>query len=446
MTTPPTDASPGAPAAPVVPAVSSARWTSGQILTLVALTLGYTGFYLCRVNYSVSKPSLLKEFGPQGVDSVALGAVDSAGTLCYAFGKILLGIAADFFSAKGVFILAMAGSVAATVAFAASSGRLGFLLSWCVNRSVQSAGWGALTKITSRWFAADQYGRAMAILALSYFFGDALARLLYGQLLESGMSWRGLYVTGAVLLSILAVACLFAIREAPAQPVAASSRSVFDETGDKPKPESLGALLAPFFQSPVFWCVCVMSAGLTFTRETFNSWTPLYLSESLGLTPAEAARSSSLFPFFGGISVLAAGWASDRLFRGRRGVVMVCMLIPACVCLIGLSMTGPQSDPWTGRMLISGAALGMLGPYAFLSGAIALDLGSRKGSASAAGMIDAVGYFAGALAGAPIAKIAKGWGWSGAFTTLAATVVVVTIAAAMYWRSERRKDRAAGTA
>jgi OPA family glycerol-3-phosphate transporter-like MFS transporter len=88
----------------------------------------------------------------------------------------------------------------------------------------------------------------------------------------------------------------------------------------------------------------------------------------------------------------------------------------------------------------------MLGPYAFLSGAIALDLGSRKGSASAAGMIDAVGYFAGALAGAPIAKIAKGWGWSGAFTTLAATVVVVTIAAAMYWRSERRKDRAAGTA
>lgn len=442
MTTTPASANPTLESSvSLVPKPAADRWTRGQLLTLLALTLGYTGFYLCRVNYAVSKPALLQEFGPSGLDSVALGAIDSAGTLCYAFGKILLGVTADFLSPKGVFLAAMAGSIVATVTFAGASGKSGFLAAWCLNRSVQSAGWGALTKIASSWFSAAQYGRAMAILALSYFFGDALARLLYGELLDRGMGWRGLYITGAAILGTLALFCAIALRDAPKHAVATSERSVFDKTGDQARPEGLIALLGPFLRSPIFWCVCVMSAGLTFTRETFNSWTPLYLTETLGLTSAQAARSSSLFPFFGGVSVLAAGWLSDRAFGGRRGVVMALMLLPATACLIGLSMTGPGSDPWTGRLLISGAALGMLGPYAFLSGAIALDLGSRKGSATAVGLIDAAGYFAGALAGAPIAKIAKGWGWSGAFATLAATVAVVTLAAAVYWRKEREVQR-----
>ena len=80
----------------------------------------------------------------------------------------------------------------------------------------------------------------------------------------------------------------------------------------------------------------------------------------------------------------------------------------------------------------------MLGPYAFLSGAVALDIGSKRGSATAAGLIDAAGYFAGAMAGAPLAKLVQGAGWGVGWGTLAGAVALVTVAAGAYWWRERR--------
>ncbi len=426
--------------------VRGTRWTRGQIVTLAALTLGYTGFYLCRSNYSVAKPKLLEEFGPSGLDKTDLGDIDSLGTLCYAGGKVVAGIGADFVSAKGVFVGAMLASIAATIAFAMSGGKAGFLASWCVNRVVQSSGWGALTKIASHWFAPSQYGRAMAILALSYFFGDAFARLLYGELLAGGMGWRGLYAVGAASLGAIALACILVVRNDPrdaGEPaIDAGTASVFGAKGNVSKPEGLLDLLVPFLTSPSFWLVCLMSAGLTFARETFNAWTPTYLKEQMSLSAADAARSSSLFPLFGGISVLFAGWISDRLFGGRRGLVMFLMLLPATACLLGLAALGPESPRWMPRVLIAAVALSMLGPYAFLSGAIALDIGSKRGSATAAGLVDAVGYFAGVMAGRPIASIAQERGWGAAFTTLAVALGVVTVAAGAYWlvRDRARPD------
>ncbi len=418
------------------PVRTGTPWTAGQVLTLFALTLGYTGFYLCRVNYSVSKPSLLAEYGSVGVDKAALGAIDSFGTICYALGKIVLGVATDFVSPKVVFLGAMAGSVVATVMFAGLGGaRWGMMGSWCLNRLVQSGGWGALTKIASRWFAAEQYGRAMAILALSYFFGDALARLLYGELLSRGMGWRGLYIVGAAMLGVIAIVCAVLIRDHPPTAVKGSSRTVFTSDEDA---KGVRELLAPLLSSSMFWIVVIMSAGLTFARESFSAWTPTYLVESAGLSPADAARSSSLFPFFGGISVLLAGWASDRLFAGRRGLVMVIMLLPACGCLLGLALLSGSEGAWVSRGLISGTAIGMLGPYAFLSGAVALDIGSKRGSATAAGLIDAAGYFAGAMAGAPLAKLVQGAGWGVGWGTLAGAVALVTFAAGAYWWRERQ--------
>jgi OPA family glycerol-3-phosphate transporter-like MFS transporter len=54
--------------------------------------------------------------------------------------------------------------------------------------------------------------------------------------------------------------------------------------------------------------VCLLSLGTTLLRETFNLWTPTYFAEYVGLSNAEAASRSALFPLFGGVSVLVAGF------------------------------------------------------------------------------------------------------------------------------------------
>ena len=76
--------------------------------------------------------------------------------------------------------------------------------------------------------------------------------------------------------------------------------------------------------SPVFWLVCLISIGVTLMRETFNVWTPTYFTQALGLSNADAAQRSALFPLFGGVSVVLAGFLSDKLGpKGRARIILV---------------------------------------------------------------------------------------------------------------------------
>jgi MFS transporter, OPA family, glycerol-3-phosphate transporter len=77
------------------------------------------------------------------------------------------------------------------------------------------------------------------------------------------------------------------------------------------------------------------------------------------------------------------------------------------------------------------AAFCLLGPYSLLAGAIALDFGGRRGSATAAGLIDTAGYLGAVLSGYLLGTIVESQGWPAVFLTLAgvcfASVVVVWI-------------------
>jgi sugar phosphate permease len=65
--------------------------------------------------------------------------------------------------------------------------------------------------------------------------------------------------------------------------------------------------------SKEFRLACLLSLGFTLVRETFNLWTPTYFTQAIGLSAADAAGKSALFPFFGGVSVLVVGVLSDRV-------------------------------------------------------------------------------------------------------------------------------------
>jgi OPA family glycerol-3-phosphate transporter-like MFS transporter len=83
----------------------------------------------------------------------------------------------------------------------------------------------------------------------------------------------------------------------------------------------------------------------------------------------------------------------------------------------------------------------IIGPYAYLAGAISLDLGGKQGSGTASGVIDGVGYLGGVLAGNSIANVAVAWGWKGAFAVLAAVTWLASVAAALYLADQRRLQK-----
>jgi len=81
----------------------------------------------------------------------------------------------------------------------------------------------------------------------------------------------------------------------------------------------------------------------------------------------------------------------------------------------------------------------VIGPYAYLAGAIALDFGGKHGSATSSGIIDGVGYLGGILAGDAVARISVRFGWTGAFLALAGVALLSSGAAAMLLMGQRRQ-------
>jgi sugar phosphate permease len=195
--------------------------------------------------------------------------------------------------------------------------------------------------------------------------------------------------------------------------------------------------LRPFLRSRAFWYVCLLSLGFTLLRETFNTWMPTYFADAVGLTPASAAESSALFPLLGGFSVLAAGWLSDRLGRTGRAVIILTGLIVTAVLLVALAWSELSTSAIGAVGLVAAIGFFMIGPYSYLAGALALDLGGKQGSATAAGIIDGIGYLGGILAGDSFARISVAFGWSGAFTVLAVVAVASALPAALLLAEER---------
>jgi sugar phosphate permease len=174
-------------------------------------------------------------------------------------------------------------------------------------------------------------------------------------------------------------------------------------------------------------------------RETFNLWTPTYFTQSVGLTVAEAAHKSALFPFFGGLSVLLAGFLSDRLGGAGRAAIMFCGLLLTTGALMVLAVGDFGGSRVAPVVLVALVAFVMIGPYSYLAGAISLDFGGKQGSATASGLIDGVGYLGGVLAGNSVAGISVIWGWKGAFAALASVALLSSLAAGVYLVQVRRQ-------
>ncbi|MBS1821743.1 MAG: MFS transporter [Acidobacteria bacterium] len=422
------------------------RVTAWHVATLALLAFGYSAYYFCRSDYSVALPLIIAEQVKRGVDphvaELRLGSIASFGVLAYAIGKVPAGAIADRFGGKGNFLGGMFGSIAFTLLFIAGGGFPIFTVAWIANRFIQSLGWAGLVKITSRWFSHSTYGSVMALLSLSYLFGDAIAREVMSLLLERGMGWRGLFVTGAGILGLLLICNLIFLRESPAAynlPLSEERPLIqFAHSDHTTKQVRVKEIFKGLFSSWAFWVVCFLSLGTTLLRETFNLWMPTYLNQSLGMSSAQAARGSAIFPFFGGVSVLLAGWLSDSLGVAGRSRILFGGIALSAVMLIALALVPAKVSTLLPLSLVGAVAFFLIGPYSYLSGAMSLDFGGKEGGATASGIVDSFGYLAGAFSGNGVAHIAVTYGWRSLFFVLAAIAALSSmVAASLVWQQDR---------
>ncbi len=412
------------------------------------LALGYSGYYFCRSDLSVVLPDLMHDMARHGMTAssaqIRLGFIASVGTVAYAFGKFVSGALADLGTGRRNFLGGMAGSIVFTIVFAMSGGFPIFTLAWIGNRLFQSQGWAGLVKISSRWFSYSTYGSVMAVVSLSFLFGDAVSRWMMSLLMAYGVGWRGVFFFAAAALAVLMLTNLLLLREQPEErglpAPEVNPRNVYadlEPAGDTEQAR-LGTILRPLLTSFAFWMVCVLAFGTTMLRETFNLWTPTYFVQFAGLTASAAASRSALFPLCGGISVLMGGFLSDKLGPNGRNILIVTGMTACTVCLLLMGRVPDHAGQWAPTFLVALVGFMLLGPYSYLAGAMSLDFGGLRGSATAAGIIDGFGYLAGWLSGDTVARIAVAFGWRTAFLSLSGVSLLTALVALVLALHQRK--------
>jgi sugar phosphate permease len=405
-----------------------------QIVVMATLVVGYASFYLCRANLEAALP-LLEE---AGFDKGKLGLISSASVAAYAIGKLVNGALGDVIGGKRIMLVAIAGSVTASLAFGFSNGLAAFVAFGVMNRFFQSGGWGGLVHVVSRWFPPEKTGTVMGIMSTSYDVGNIAALLLSSALVAAGLGWRALFRVNPLIFLAVGVGLALLLRGEPKESEGTKSQA----KPDAPK-ETFRQVFPWLAKKPAFWGAVLLSMLLTFVRTSFMTWSPMYLAyvakQAGGSSPiASGIAKSAFFSVAGIIASLVIGRVSDRFGPGRRAPLMVGSLVLLVVAVLVLAHV-PMRDPWVAAGVVGACGLFLLGPYSLLAGALCLDVAGKRGTATAAGIIDGTGYLSASLVGVVIGGVAQRWGWTAAFDVVAAAALAATLVALAWVLLGRRQ-------
>lgn len=422
------------------------RW---QQITGVSLFVGYAGYYLGRSCLAIATPLMVDEHAlalTKDQIQEQIGLIASVGVLTYAIGKVVNGLIADYVGGRQMFLFGIAATIVCTAAFGMADTLPWFLVVWGANRFFQSMGWNALVKMASRWYPAHRQATIMGFLSLSFLFGDAIDRGYLGSLVTLGQhstgtslkalaNWRSVFLIAAGTLAVIGLVLTFLHRSSPGElgleEPSANPQNVFGEAGQSAETVPLMDLLQPLLASPVFWAICGINFGLTLVREAFNNWSSTFLKDVAGLSSGNAGIASLAFPLAGGVGAIVAGMLSDR-WGGKHGRVVVPSLVLLVFSLGSMAFINVNGNAVAAMGLVAMTSFFLIGPYSYMSGVMALDLGGKRGSATAAGLIDGAGYVGAIASGWGVAKIAKYFGWRGVFLSLTGVCCLTLVVAVAY--------------
>ncbi len=205
-----------------------------------------------------------------------------------------------------------------------------------------------------------------------------------------------------------------------------------------PDPEGFSALRF-VLRSRVIWTLGGTYVALKFIRYSFLFWLPFYMSRHLGYGEGEAGYTSIAFDVAGLCGVVFAGIVSDRLFGGRRApiiVIMMTLLAVATYLFTHVSGLGRIENA------VALAVIGFLlyGPDSVTSGVAAVDFGSRRAAAMAAGFINGLGSIGGALSGIVVGLVSDTWGWEAVFTLFSPLALGGALLMTTMWNRTPRSE------
>jgi OPA family sugar phosphate sensor protein UhpC-like MFS transporter len=415
-----------------------------RLQLFVATWLSYFGFYVVRKVYAVVKLPLKEHFG---LDDLQIAWPWTVYLVTYMLGQFLAaGLGRRFESRR---ILAVGMCVAAAANFAigllveAESSRA--FLWMCITMGIfgfaQATGWPHNVALFANWTRKSERGTLFAVWGTCYQFGAVFGKGLAGFLLGwLGLAWS--FYGSSLVLVAFTVYFVLRARERPES----AGLTLHDDAEPNPGPAAAmagGGAAARSEALPRAFLVSVVAMGLIyfgfkFLRYALDSWSALILGEHFGLSASFAAYWSTAFDWVGFLGVLVAGYWSDRLPGARRTPVIFWMTCGCLVAVTAMWMIGLTS-PILFVVLLGVIGFMAMGPDSLLAGPSAMDAGSRRQAAVAAGVINGLGSIGPIVQEPVIGWLKKTQGLDSVFLLLVGIVFLTTVATGLLARFDRRR-------
>ena len=394
--------------APVVASRYPVGFRARRGLNWGFIGLLYTSFYMCRYNLPLANKAIAAEFGFQKSE---MGLIITVALLAYACGQIINGLLADRLGGKRAMLIGAAGTVTMNLLFGVASfwGLLGlFVVIRGIDGYLQAFGAPGMVKINSAWFGQRERGRFAGIFGFMinlgrfgiFTLGPALLAgfVFLGLWQIPPLHWRWLFWIPSLLCAAVAICMALTVKETPEE---AGFAGVYADETDHAgvgAPVAIGTVFKSIMGNPVVWVVALAYACTGAVRQGVDQWFPRYMQEvhALDLKSVQFQFLGFLIPFVASLGSLISGYVSDTVFKGRRApVAAILYFVETGVILLAAQFHGVNATVLF-MVLISFTANST---HSILGTAAAMDIGGRKMSGFASGLIDSFQYFGGSLAG-----------------------------------------------
>ncbi|MCS7089578.1 MAG: MFS transporter [Verrucomicrobiota bacterium] len=386
------------------------------------LGLLYTSFYMCRYNLSLANPEISREFG---FSREEVGRIISAALLAYALGQIINGVLADRMGGKRAMLIGAVGTVLMNLLFGAASffGMLGlFVAIRALDGYLQAFGAPGMVKINTAWFGRRERGRFSGIFGFMinlgrfgiFTLGPALLAgfSVWGLVQVPPLHWRWLFWVPSLICALVAVGVAVWVKETPEQ--AGYSNLIPDTSPGRRGSEAGTALdsvragvretLVTIACQPVVWITALAYACTGAVRQAVDQWFPRYMQDmyQVDLRSVQFQSLAFLIPFMASAGSLLAGYVSDTLFKGRRTPVAALLYFTETALILMAAQFHGVTAAIVFLVLISFTANST---HSILGSAAPMDIGGRRMSGFALGVINSFQYFGGSLAGILLGRL-----------------------------------------
>lgn len=414
----------------------------------IILGLLYALFYMTRYNNAAAMPEIMNWFGWYKPD---VGVFETMLPLFYGASVLINGPLGDKIGGKRLFLIGALGVVimnllmgACTLLvstpahviglgkgetrvvveqasllydFSHSGLRTVMAIIWGINGYFQSMGAIAIVKVNFRWFHKLERGKFSAIFGILIRFGLVLGfsgvPLIAGSSLPLGCVWW--IPAGGV--AVMAILVKMFVENSPANAGYQGFETGEEGESDKEGRVPLRDIVRKVLENKMTWFVVIASIMIGFVRRgTIDVWFRTYFREVYGgedMAYQVAAWCIALFGIAGGFVL---GMSSDKIFHGRRAPVL-CIAFMGMAAMLGLGglFHHLHSSSYTAAISLACLSFFVNGAHGIVGGAVTMDLGGKKATATATGLFDGVQYLvAGPFMGMPFGELLQdqvNFGW-----------------------------------